>query len=386
MFFLVPYSLIDREDLSVIQKMCILYLARHYDENGVPPAINEEELAEKLRVSTGEIKLNLEVLASKGILASESERRASEPIFAKIDEFILDELVAGGAFSDEEETAEEGERAEASESAMPPDGGEELGGAGEETRKEAGESPPLLERGEEHEEDEGERELNELLSRVSDVEKRIRERASRLRVKVRKKKKEADGTPREAEERAPHYRRRDSDLIEEAPEVSPELPIEEAPELPPDADEIESLKAQLRSIELDVEEGEVAALKEEASGGRRTGLKDAYAFYEAGADGKMHFPKEYQRTKEMIEANELLEYLASSGIDRAGEKKKRLAESEMPSMRRRVLGDESEEARVEEEERKKPRNPKFMKASSIYQQNAIREKKNKTKKQEEKEV
>ncbi len=68
MFFLVPYDLIDREDLSIIQKMCILYLARHFDEKGDSVPINEMELAEKLRVSTSEIKLNLEVLLSKGII------------------------------------------------------------------------------------------------------------------------------------------------------------------------------------------------------------------------------------------------------------------------------------------------------------------------------
>ncbi len=68
MFFLVPYKLIDREDLSIIQKMCILYLARHFDEKGALDPINELELAEKLRVSTSEIRLNLDVLLSKGII------------------------------------------------------------------------------------------------------------------------------------------------------------------------------------------------------------------------------------------------------------------------------------------------------------------------------
>ncbi len=68
MFFLVPYNLIDRDDLSIIQKMCILYLARHFDEKGALDPINELELAEKLRVSTSEIRLNLDVLLSKGII------------------------------------------------------------------------------------------------------------------------------------------------------------------------------------------------------------------------------------------------------------------------------------------------------------------------------
>lgn len=67
MYFLVSYELIDRNDLSLIQKMIAIYLARLLDEGG-GSHVSEADLASMMKLSVDEVKLNLQVLISKGLI------------------------------------------------------------------------------------------------------------------------------------------------------------------------------------------------------------------------------------------------------------------------------------------------------------------------------
>lgn len=68
MYFLVSYELIDRDDLSLSQKMMALYLARVLDENSGNVNISETDLASVMKLSLEEVKLNIQVLVSKGLI------------------------------------------------------------------------------------------------------------------------------------------------------------------------------------------------------------------------------------------------------------------------------------------------------------------------------
>lgn len=71
MFFLVPYNIIDREDITLNQKMLAIYLARMQDEFGSSFSLDKKDIAPKLRLSEEEVALSLGVLLSKGILSAE---------------------------------------------------------------------------------------------------------------------------------------------------------------------------------------------------------------------------------------------------------------------------------------------------------------------------
>lgn len=71
MFFLVPYNIVDRDDISVNQKMIAIYLARIQDERGPNASPSMSEIASKLKISEEEVGLSMELLLSKGILSAD---------------------------------------------------------------------------------------------------------------------------------------------------------------------------------------------------------------------------------------------------------------------------------------------------------------------------
>lgn len=220
MFFLVPYHLIDRNDLSLIQKMCILYLARHYDEKGASAPISELEMAEKLRVSTSEVRLNLEVLVSKGIIDIDNELLEVRDEKSDGKEIIVKEAIFKDLNLDEFEDLKnklnnrvppsEAERFDALAELTEADAFKDEAVVLEEAR---GAGSPAPDRGEKDgKKAEFEKDYDEVLAMISSAEERIRERASRLKLNVRRERRERSGREGEAEaERNPQYNRRKSD-------------------------------------------------------------------------------------------------------------------------------------------------------------------------------
>lgn len=95
MYFLVSYDLIDRVDLSLTQKMTAIYLARLLDENEVESAISEYDLAQKMKLSVDEVKLNIGVLVEKGVIwAPDDENKSSlsfkKPLFKDLGDETLE--------------------------------------------------------------------------------------------------------------------------------------------------------------------------------------------------------------------------------------------------------------------------------------------------------
>lgn len=136
MFFLVPYNIVDREDISLNQKMIAIYLARIQDEKGPNTIPSVAEIASKLKLSEDEVSLNLELLLSKGILsASQLEVRRAQ----------FNEIYAENEGPREDTVAEEADKDE-------------------------------------------ETETNPLMEALESAEERVRERAAQLRLNVRKKK------------------------------------------------------------------------------------------------------------------------------------------------------------------------------------------------------
>lgn len=160
MFFLVPYNIVDREDINLNQKMIAIYLARIQDERGPSYSPTVAEIAAKLKLSEEEVSLSLDFLVSRGIL-SRDQVEVKEASFDKLE---------GPGISEFRESKEE----------APPS--KPLGS--EAKREEA--------RGEEVKSEEGleltEENMNSLLEALELAEERVRERASQLKLNVRKRK------------------------------------------------------------------------------------------------------------------------------------------------------------------------------------------------------
>ncbi len=166
MFFLVPYNLIDRNDLSIVQKMCILYLARHFDEKGSSVPINELEIAEKLRLSTSEVRLNLDVLLSKGII--------------NIDNTILN-------YQNEDKDAKDIIVKEAVFKDLPSDSFEELKlKLNNKIKPDESLTDGLEEEKTEVLEEEKDLAYDEFMAKITSAEEKIKERASKLKLNVRR--------------------------------------------------------------------------------------------------------------------------------------------------------------------------------------------------------
>lgn len=208
MFFLVPYHLIDRNDLSLIQKMCILYLARHYDEKGASAPISELEMAEKLRVSTSEVRLNLEVLVSKGIIDIDNELLEVRDEKSDGKEIIVKEAIFKDLNLDEFEDLKN-----KLNNRVPPSEADAFKDEAVVLEEARGAGSPAPDRGEKDgKKAEFEKDYDEVLAMISSAEERIRERASRLKLNVRRERRERSGREGEAEaERNPQYNRRKSD-------------------------------------------------------------------------------------------------------------------------------------------------------------------------------
>lgn len=150
MFFLVPYNIIDREDISLNQKMIAILLARIQDERGPNSSPSVSEIAERLKLSQEEVSLNLDFLVSKGILSRnqlEVREAGFEVLEPKLEEGrVIKQLVIG----------EDSVSGDGSES-------EEATEFSDEDR-------------------------NNILEALELAEERVRERAARLRLNVRKKK------------------------------------------------------------------------------------------------------------------------------------------------------------------------------------------------------
>ncbi len=184
MYFLISYELVDRDDLSTEQKMCAIYLARQFDEHSDDFDIDEFEMASKLRLSVDEVKLNIEVLKSKKII---TQRGLS---------------AQNSANSSVEMTVLEDSARDDSSEVSP------LASLGRDDGAGQGVEMTVLEDSARDDGTEGYGRDDEFLKeKVDSAEKRVKERASQLKLNVRRKNKNSSSSS--------NYSRRKTDLVEE---------------------------------------------------------------------------------------------------------------------------------------------------------------------------
>ncbi len=102
MYFLISYDIVDRKDLTVSQKLTAIFLAREYDEKGLNAKISSDDIAKALNLSLNEVKINLEILANKGIInnaASNKLENKAQPKIENNEEIVANDKADTDVFS-----------------------------------------------------------------------------------------------------------------------------------------------------------------------------------------------------------------------------------------------------------------------------------------------
>lgn len=80
MYFLVGNAIVDRDDLTLYEKMACVVLARYTGQDAFHDLLTLEVIARKMSTGTEQARLALEGLVTKGLIQKESaERIAQEP-------------------------------------------------------------------------------------------------------------------------------------------------------------------------------------------------------------------------------------------------------------------------------------------------------------------
>ncbi len=91
MYFLVGNAIVDRDDLTIYEKMACVVLARYTGQDAFHDLLTLEVIARKMRVTPSQVKLALEGLVEKGLILRESaERITQEHVQEHVQEHTLE--------------------------------------------------------------------------------------------------------------------------------------------------------------------------------------------------------------------------------------------------------------------------------------------------------